>query len=149
MSNQDFPCLSEGFVLTKRGGRPPKHARDLAVWMMHHKITEIDGGTSAQFYEIASAVFRINDEAELRKCIRKAKKIHDKSLMFSDGDYVYLVEIAKVMNGVPIPGSKAWIWAPGMREAHKMKILSSVASSPVNHFRHTAEWGGVKPFNTG
>lgn len=130
--------LPPGYVICPKGGRPPKEARDVAVFLarqwrtghlMEHTKTADDWILNR---------FKFSERSEIRRSIRKANAAHG----INQGNWMMLV----VKQGVfylpgaiyaPIPGKKGWAWCDEMDEAIQIQAVNlnvkwgfGMASSP-------------------
>lgn len=117
--------IPEGYVLVPKGGRPPKHARDIAVFLASIWREDAHHEKRWQAHEWAVATWpELGDSANVRKAIRKAKGALPKRGMINvTTAFVMHIEAAAPL--IVEPGASGWIWCEGMKDAAKI-VASNV-----------------------
>jgi hypothetical protein len=121
--------LPEGLTLvpTPKGGRPPKMARDMAVWMAHFFRVQHKGDGSNSAAAWAVEYFNFSSAADVRRSIRKAKKDHKGAnfLFVVVGEAVFFLPSDGALR--PRPGAIGWAWSEGYQEALQTKVADGPA----------------------
>ncbi|WP_299066994.1 hypothetical protein [Accumulibacter sp.] len=118
--------LPPGWVLCPKGGRPPKVARDVAVflalaWFDHKNVhTKVAADWIIDH-------FGFSERSEIRRARRKAARA-------CSGQWV-LVVFRKALfftpatGPAPTPGATGWAWCDEMREALPIRVANVVVKS--------------------
>lgn len=117
--------LPPGYVLCRKGGCPPKIARDIAVLAASVWQESLDKSPKeADYWIIDGFEFKSEDRSEVRRALRKAKSALPREWgSFVVGNFVVIVEMAGC--GISAnPNEKGWAWREGMKEAVQIKPSS-------------------------
>lgn len=115
--------VPEGFVLVPRGGRPPKHARDVAVFLMRHLMCIHEKQKAAEFERTAVEHFDLSDEAAVRKRVKAARTaLRGRWVTVVVGKAVFTLPAPAL---TPTPGAKGWAWCHDFKEALRIEVTRS------------------------
>ena len=148
MSNTALPSdfkLPAGYVISKIGGRPTKHARDIAVFLARFMRTKKHG----ELVKIADQWIldhwlknsqpqsqnAIHEDAHIRRAIKNASDLLNGHMIFSP-----FPEVAQTIKLPIVNGADGWIWCEGMVEAHpiKAKDVKATIQQDVMSMKPTA-----------
>ncbi|HOE42033.1 MAG TPA: hypothetical protein PLB25_10455 [Rhodoferax sp.] len=111
--------IPDGYVLCKKGGRPKKDGRHIAVLMAQLLRIEIHKEKSYMAHEWILSHWQdrsIDDESAIRREIRLARPLMDKHLIIISENYIHAIRTPLV------EGSLAWFWHVGIHEALRLKV---------------------------
>ena len=114
--------IPHGYVLRKSGGRPPKDARNIAVFLAKHLQKEHLGNSAsaANCWIIERWINRgISEDAHVRRACREATPLLNKHFIITSNAGPTFV---KAVEGPIKNGSKGWIWADGLFEALPIEV---------------------------
>lgn len=107
------------FFQCKKGGRPTRQARDMAIWLARHWMVNEKGMTKkAADISIIETWGKdgVAEESSVRRAIRMAEK---RELA---GHWMVAAFNKRLMKALKLPfyeGQPGWIWADGMLEAQR------------------------------
>lgn len=123
-----------GLVAQPKGGRPPKVARDVAVFLAHHWRRNELQETAAQSAEWIVDVWKylgIMRPENVRARLSVAKKALPKQMLListHDGAVIAIKAPAETPLQPWIhEGAPGWLWAPGMAEAMQLQVVAKAA----------------------
>ena len=128
--------LPPGYMICRKGGRPPKLARDMAVlaasiWLQSKDMS----AREADYWIIEEFKFKSDDPSEVRRSLRKAKMALPREWgAFVVGNFVTIVETVGSCISAN-PDAKGWAWREGMLKAVKI-MPSSVKFYPHPDSNH-------------
>ncbi|HZW11903.1 MAG TPA: hypothetical protein VFF81_01760 [Noviherbaspirillum sp.] len=140
--------LPEGYVISKKGGRPKKITRDIAVYLARAWRTEIDHKKFLADQWIIEK-FNLTDDAAVRNRVKLATKyLRGKGIMvcFPDGGLVIFVPAEQRTEEASLvldckENSRGWAWAPGLEQAVEIEANKSFGiEAPLN-----VEEGNARP----
>lgn len=118
--------LPEGLIAVPLGGRPPKIARDVAVWLGYFWQTEHKGERSKRATAWVMEHFGLTgDDSQIRRSRRKAqRKLGTRNCLLAivqDSVVIYVPT-----DGIkPIAGATGWAWTATMLEAVQVRVTRS------------------------
>lgn len=115
------------YVLIKKGGRPPKTLRDIAVFIARQlKREELGKGYLADEWIIEN--FMLNDSGAVRSSRRNARNILTKRWLATnvDGRCIFVFPCDKDSTGnITVKAETiGWAWAAGLIEAIEVKMVN-------------------------
>lgn len=116
--------VPEGFLVVKKGGRPPKHARDIAVHLAVLWRVEMLREKHHQAHDWAMDTWpALGDGAAVRKSIRKARGVLKGRGQLAMMTNAIMFTRTESPNFVP-EGAEVWMWFLGELEALKLRAVN-------------------------
>lgn len=114
--------VPDGFIVVKRGGRPPKHARDIAVFLaVDWRVQHLREKRYQAHDWVTDTWDGLSDAAAVRKALRKARKVLSKQayVVMQPAGADGAMFVTAVLGGVVTEGAKVWLWMLGELEARE------------------------------
>ncbi|NDP61073.1 hypothetical protein [Polaromonas sp.] len=126
--------IPHGYVLRKAGGRPPKDARNIAIFLAKHFQTKHLGNSARKADEWILKQWStrgLTDDAHVRRACREASPLLNKHFIIASSDGLAFV---KAVEGPIKNGSKGWIWADGLLEAFPVEVKNFEATTHSENY---------------
>lgn len=132
--------VPDGWVVVPRGGRPPKHARNVAVFLAVQWREEREREKRHQAIAWAAAHWQeLGDDRSVKRAVAKAKKAFGRCGIVVNADtFSMIVDSDRASWPAPaLAGASGWLWGVGEREA--VRVRASAVSRSAPHTGGVAE----------
>lgn len=125
--------IPDGWVVVPRGGRPPKHARNVAVFLALQWRQEREREKRHQAIAWAAVKWpELGDERSVQRAVNKAKgAISLYGVVINSDRFSMFLDSHPALWPGPVPvGATGWLWVVGEKEAVRVratKVQRSIA----------------------